>query len=144
MRPMSCTLLILLSVGLVTAETLSAHLPGEVSAEEILNGAYPFSPSPKVDVPVLAEGFAAERLGTVSTPGVHPRILISPEQLPEQRARLAGSSLGRTLRAQRDERTAIFTKAGTWEKTFHEALVAGEGAKALGIYEAHQPEATIL
>lgn len=141
MRLISCTLLSLLSVGLVAAETLPAHLPGEVSAEEILNGAYPFPPSPKVDVPVLAEGFAAERLGTVPAPGIHPRILISPDQLPELRARLKTSALGRTLRAQLDERTAIFTKAGTWEKAFHEALVAGEGAKALGIYEANQPEA---
>ena len=141
MRVVSCTLLALVCSGLSAAEPLPAHLPGELSAEEILNGAFPFPPSPAVAVSQRTEGFAPDRLGVVPAPGVHPRILISPDQLPELRTRIAETAIGRALRKQLDERTSIFTKAGTWEKSFFDTLVAGEGAKALAIYEANQPDA---
>jgi hypothetical protein len=138
-RPASA-LLLALAAALPAAE-LPAHLPGELSADEVLNGAYPFPASPAMAVAYRSEGFAADRLGTVPAPGVHPRILMSPDQLPDLRTRLKASPIGRTLRKQLDDRTAVLRKDGTWEKAFNEALMAGEGAKALGIYEANQPDA---
>ena len=54
-----------------------AHLPGELSADEVLDGKYPYPPSPTSLVGERAEGFDASKLGKVPAPGIHPRILIS-------------------------------------------------------------------
>jgi hypothetical protein len=60
--------------------TVPAHLTGELSADEVLNGAYPYPPSPKSPVGERAEGFDSAKLGKVPAPGVHPRILTSPAE----------------------------------------------------------------
>lgn len=74
-----------------------AHLPGELSAEQVLNGEYAFPPSPSVDVAVNLEGLDKTRLGKAPPPGVHPRILISPDQLPDLRRRLKETNVGKAL-----------------------------------------------
>ena len=105
---------------------VEAHLPGELSAEDVLNGVYPFGPSPKVEFHDQSEGLAADRLGKIPAPGVHPRILISPDQLPDLRRRLKETENGRDLWATMNLRVdAALGKPGTWGAEFYSLLAAG-------------------
>ena len=75
-------------------------LPGELTADQVLDGDYPYPPSPKVESHDDWTGFANERLGKVPPPpGVHPRILISPDDLPDLRRRLKETEVGKALYA---------------------------------------------
>ena len=113
------------------AETVPACLPGELSADEVLNGNYPFPESPKVSVQEDWTGFAKERLSKPPEPGVHPRILLSPSDLPDLRRRLTGTRTGqelmKTLRKRvKDE----IRQPGEWGTRFYESLAAGDQAAA--------------
>lgn len=109
------------------AAEVPAHLPGELSADEVLNGAYPFPDSPKVEVREDWSGFAKERLSKVPAPGEHPRILLSPSDLPGLRKRLKETNSGRelmeTLRAR--VQNAI-RKPGDWGTKFFDALASDD------------------
>lgn len=114
-----------------------ACLPGELSAEDVLNGVYPFPPSPKVEVKYDETGMDKSRLGKVPPPGVHPRILISPDQLPDLRRRVKETEAGKAIIATLRERTGhSILKAGTWENEVYTLLAGGtpeDIAKALKI-----------
>ena len=107
MKP-AATLLVML-VPLAFASAQEAEVPRklstELSAEEVLDGKYPFPPSPEVKFGSDLAGFAADRISKVPPPGVHPRILISPEDLPDLRRRLKETETGRALYATLRSRT---------------------------------------
>jgi hypothetical protein len=111
-----------------------AHLPGELSAAEILDGRTPFPPSPKVSVPDRSEGLATSRLTKVPPPGVHPRLLISPDDLPDLRRRLRETPTGRALaRTLQNRLKAALENSKSWGGAFFARLAAGDrdGAAAL-------------
>ena len=118
---------------LFTAATAWAqpHLPGELDADAILNGTYPWPSSPPAAVSHNDAGFARERLVPPPAPGVHPRILISPAELPDLRRRVAHTDAGRALmqnlRSHVDE---ALKKPGAWGTQFYDALAAGDLANA--------------
>ena len=110
------------------ADAAPAHLPGELSADEILNGAYPFPPSPPMEAHDDSAGLDRVRLGKTPPPGVHPRILISPEELPDLRRRLRETEMGRTAMATLESRiNDILGKPG-WGKDLYELLAVGDVA----------------
>jgi hypothetical protein len=113
---------------------LPRMLPGELSADQVLNGDYPYPPSPHVDVKEDWTGFAKDRLGEVPPPGVHPRILISPEQLPDLRRRLQETEVGRALYATLQSRiNSALHDPKNWSLQLYERLATGDkdGAEAL-------------
>jgi len=110
------------------------RLPGELSAEAVLNGAYPFLPTPAAlqprDLEPRSEGFAAERLGRAPPPGVHPRILFSPEQLPELRRRWLETNVGRALHTNLRSRTQEGLRdPSRWSSQLYSALAAGDAPR---------------
>ena len=113
-------------------------LPGELSADAVLDGAYPYPPSPAVPVHEDWTGFAKERLGQVPPPGVHPRILISPDQLPDLRRRLKETEVGRTLYATMEGRIqGALHDPQNWGSQLYEKLAAGDVAGASAMIKEH-------
>jgi len=100
----SCLLLCGSGQTLAQKPAAPAHLPGELSADAVLNGEYPYPASPAVEVHEEPAGFARERLGAVPPAGVHPRVLISPDQLPDLRTRLRQTDTGRKMYARLKQR----------------------------------------
>lgn len=108
-----------------------AAFPGELPADDILAGRHPFPPSPAVTVPLRLEGLDRARLGTVPPPGVHPRILISPDQLPDLRARLRDTHTGRALHATLRQRLdRALRDPAYWGGELFRALASGDHATA--------------
>ncbi len=101
-------------------------LPSE-KVERALNGTFGFPPSPPVDTTPDARGFAADRLFGVPAPGVHPRILFSPDDLPRIRARFAtdAAAIG-MLAGLRAQLTKGIGTPGTWEELCFSALASGD------------------
>lgn len=112
---------------LPTAALAQAHLPGELSADDVLNGKYPYPPSPTVEAHDDFAGFAADRLSKIPPPGVHPRVLLSPEDLPALRTRLQTTDTGRklTLRLHQRLNDAI-GKTGSWGNELYAKLSTGD------------------
>lgn len=126
---------VLQSLGLVSAaEPVPRMLPGELSADEILNGSYPFPPSPQFDVKYDTAGFATERISKVPPPGVHPRILLSPGDLPDLRRRLEHTETGRALLVTLRSRTdAALRDPANWSSGLYDRLAAGDEAGVLAL-----------
>jgi hypothetical protein len=76
---------------------LPKSLPGEQTASEVLDGKYPYPPSPAVESHDDARNFEASRITPLPPPGVHPRILCSPDDLPDIRKRLHETEAGKSL-----------------------------------------------
>ncbi len=111
-----------------------AHLPGELSANQVLDGEYPFPPSPSYSFSYDTAGLSSERLGKVPAPGVHPRVLISPEQLPDIRRRLRETEAGRQLATVMRQRIDKALLAPGWGSEFFNLLAAGDlAAVAAGL-----------
>jgi hypothetical protein len=98
------------------------------SADVILNDKMPWPPSPGMDVTLKDElGFASDRLFHVPPPGVHPRILFAPEDLPRIRKQLEETATGKMLMAYiRDGLSKGIDSPGTWENMCFTALVNGD------------------
>jgi hypothetical protein len=113
-------------------------LPGELTADQVLNGEYPYPPSPKVEAHDDWTGFAKDRLGAVPPPGVHPRILISPDDLPDLRRRLKETEVGKALYAtlQKRLRDAIHNPAD-WSSQLYDKLAAGDLPGATALIDLH-------
>ena len=114
--------------------TVPSHLPGELSAEDVLNGKYPFPPSPASPVGERAEGFDAMKLGKVPAPGIHPRILTSPDELPDLQSRLKNTETGRALYDNLQNRIKEeLHNPAKWSGELYAKLATGElqGAKDL-------------
>ena len=119
-------------------ETIPAHLPGELSAEDVLNGIYPYPPSPQLPVSQRADGFASSRLGKVPPPGVHPRILTSPDERADLQERLQKTEVGKALYANLQERLkAALHDPKNWSGEFYDALSSGNLAKAQSLIKEH-------
>lgn len=139
--PLMKTLLLIAlpTVSLMAAEA-PAHLPGELSAGQVLDGEYPFPPSPAVDVKINDAGLARERLSKVPPPGVHPRILISPDDLPDLRRRLKETNVGRALYAnlQRRLEDTLRNPAKYWGGELYKKLAEGDSAGAQTLITEHK------
>jgi hypothetical protein len=116
-----------------------AHLPGELSADQVLNGESPFPPSPKVEFSIRNEGLSTGRLGKVPPVGIHPRLLISPEDLPDLRRRLKETNVGRALYATFQKRLAsALQDPKNWPGALYQKLAAGDAAGAHALIEQNQ------
>jgi hypothetical protein len=116
-----------------------AHLPGELSAEEVLNGAYPYPPSPKSPVGERAQGFDASKLGKVPAPGIHPRILTSPDERADLERRLKNTETGRTLYANLQQRlNEALHDPKNWTGDFYHALSSGNLTQAQALIKQHE------
>lgn len=119
-----------LCVGVAWADG-PEHLPGELSAEQVLNGESPFPSSPEGVVPVNLSGLDGDRLGKVPAVGVHPRVLLSPDQLPDLRRRLKETNVGRALYAALQRRLdASLRDPGYWGSDLYRLLAAGDSTGA--------------
>ena len=86
----------------------------------------------------IGQGLPRERLGQVPPPGVHPRILISPDQLPDLRRRLKETEVGRTLCATMASRIqSALHDPQNWGSQFYEKLAAGDVAGATALIKEH-------
>ncbi len=112
-----------------------AELPGERSAEQILNGEYWWPDSPEADTSVVDNlHFVPDAFGKAPPPGVHPRILISPDELPALRERIKNTATGRYYYHQLtiNQENSI-RKEGTFSHRWFQALAAGDEQRALDI-----------
>ena len=90
-RTLLSFLVVNFSLGVTLGEELlrTAVLPGEHSNDQILAGEYWWPDSPAVDTSTVEDPhFVADAFGKVPAPGVHPRILLSPEDLPGLREKI--------------------------------------------------------
>jgi hypothetical protein len=121
-----------------SSNVIPAHLPGELPAEEVLNGAYPYPSSPVSPVGRRDEGFDASKLGKVPPPGVHPRILISPEERSDLQSRLKNTDTGRTLYANLQDRLkAALRDPKNWTGDLYDALGSRNLEKARSLIKEH-------
>jgi hypothetical protein len=89
---------------------------------------------PAANVSENWSGFATNRLSKIPAPGVHPRILLSPGDLPDLRRRLKATETGRKLYTNLQSRLAdALQNPNEWGGKLYERLAAGDvnGAKAL-------------
>lgn len=122
----------------ISSNVVPAHLPGELSSEDVLNGAYPFPPSPASPVGSRAEGFDASKLGKVPAPGIHPRILTSPDERIDLANRLKNTDTGRTLYANlRDRLKAALHDPKNWTGDLYDALGSGNLENARTLIKEH-------
>ena len=140
--PLLAALLVLCQFQLIApgqGPAVSKHLPNEISAEDVLNGVYRYPASPGSEVHEETVGFAKERLGKIPPPGVHPRILISPDQLPDLRDRLRHTNTGQKMFARMNER---LKEANGDPKSLggqlYDRLALGDAAGAVVILNANK------
>ena len=101
-------------------------MPSE-KVEKALNGTMGFPPSPAVPWTPDEKGFAKERLFHVPEPGIHPRILFAPEDLPRLRKELKGTVEGRLILAVlRDQVSRGIDDPKTWEGSCFRTLSQGD------------------
>lgn len=120
------------------------ELPGEFSAEQILNGEYQWPPSPKVSMSkVKSPYFKRNAFGKVPKPGAHPRILFSPKDLPDIRRRSEETEVGRlSLKNLRIFQQKSLHKVGTSSYNVYQALLAGDLKKARKLLDNYDQAGT--
>lgn len=114
--------------------------PPEFTADQILNGNLPRPASPP-PLPVTFDdsGFAKERLFHVPAPGVHPRILFGPQDIPGIKARLASTQSGRQMLAfSRAQLAKGIDKPGTWENQLYLDLQRGDLVAFAKLYKPQE------
>lgn len=127
------------SASALPADSIPTHLPGELSADDILNGEYLYPPSPQAAAGENSTGFAADRLGKVPPPGVHPRILISPDQLPDLRKRLKETETGRAIyEAMRKRIKDAIGNPDKWGAQMYDKLAGGDAEGAGALLKEHK------
>ena len=109
-----------------TVEELQPSTP-RFSAEQILNGELPGRKvSPAVEAKHNREGFAVERLYSVPAPGVHPRVLFGPEDLPRIREQFkASADAAEILRQLRERVEKDLSGPDGWGQEVFDALAVG-------------------
>ncbi|BAM04889.1 hypothetical protein [Phycisphaera mikurensis] len=108
--------------------------------EAVLNRDLGYPVSPAVEVAYDQTGLARDRLGPVPAPGVHPRILFGPDDLPDLRRRSEETAVGRRLRGLMTRRLdAGFRAPGSWTHRAVEALIAGDFAAVEALLAAPEP-----
>jgi hypothetical protein len=113
------------------------HLSTELSADDILNGRTPFPASPAVESKPDERYLARERLTAVPPSGVHPRLLISPEDLPGLRKRWKETEAGRAMEASLHRRLNDALKPGSPAAKLYDALVAGDLPAAQALIDSN-------
>ena len=95
--------------------------------ERALNGTFAFPARPEVVWTPDEEGFVKDRLFHAPAPGIHPRILFAPEDLPRIRQHLASNAIGTAkIAALRSLVERGIGTPTTWEGRCYAALVAGD------------------
>ncbi|XHR30633.1 MAG: hypothetical protein ACFUZC_08730 [Chthoniobacteraceae bacterium] len=74
----------------------------------------------------LPETNVSELFSKVPPPGVHPRILISPEDLPKLRERLTDTEIGRHITSLLETFPASLSKKDAQGQSVYERLIAGD------------------
>ncbi len=115
--------------------TRIAELPGEMPAEDILDGKYWWPDSPPADTSTVDNPhFVPDAFGKVPPPGVHPRILLSPEDLPALRERIKNTISGRFFYHQITfNQEKSIRKEGTFCYEWLKALAAGDEQRVVDI-----------
>jgi hypothetical protein len=117
---------------------LPMTLPGEQSAADVLDGKYPYPPSPAVESHTDDRFLDSSRITLLPPPGVHPRVLCSPQDLPDLRKRLRDTEAGRSLFAA--AHALLLKSIGTPNTpgfSCYEALARGDVAEAKKILLAN-------
>ena len=109
------------------ANGLQPSMP-RFTAEQVLNGELPGrKASPAVEATHDCEGFAQELLYSVPAPGVHPRILFSPEDLPRIREQINKSANASGKLSQLRKRVEKdLAGPDNWGNEVYAAMVAGD------------------
>jgi len=103
----------------------SAYLPGD----SVLNKEMNWPPSPQVTFSYNDEGYAGRAFSKVPAPGIHPRILMSPEDIPAVRRRLESMEVGhRMIEVVLDRLENTIYKTDTKYQRAYQALVDGDFA----------------
>ena len=132
----SFTLFLIAGMATATLPGQTPRFASELSAEQILDGEYPFPPSPKVEAPLNLTGLDRTRLGEVPPPGIHPRILLSPDQLPGLRERLRHTNVGRALYATLQTRLdRSLRDPQYWGSELYQLLANGDADSATRLIE---------
>lgn len=112
------------------------------TGEEVLNGdlGYPPSPSPTTPVTYDDSGLRLDRLSPVPPSGVHPRILFSPEDLPDLRHRLTETKIGQTLTQMMNDRLDKgYRDPDSWTRRAIDALIAEDFETFENLLDDPQP-----
>jgi len=95
--------------------------------ERALNGDFGFPQSPSVPWKPDSTGFAKDRLFSVPPPGIHPRILFGPDDLPRLRKESISTEMGRaTQKILREQIAKGIEAPDSWEGKCFAALVSGD------------------
>jgi hypothetical protein len=120
-----------------------AELPGEFTAEQILNGKYQWPVSVEVNMDrVTGAGFKKDVFGGVPAPGIHPRILFSPGDLPDIRNRIKTTNTGKLAYANLLRRQSMAKIEGTAFSNVYKALLSGDIVKAENLYSNYDKAGT--
>ena len=136
LRIQATAILFTLCTTFATGETpRPSVLPGEMPAEDILNGKVWWPDSPDVVISTVQNThFVSDAFGKAPAPGIHPRILISPEDLPALRERIRNTVNGRFLYHQITfNQEKSIRKEGTFTYEWLKALAAGDEQRALDL-----------
>ncbi len=129
-KPLTYASIALFWIDAWSAELLHPDTP-RFSAEQILNNDMPGrKASPKVEAKHDAEGFAQDRLYSVPEPGVHPRILFGPDDLPRLRQQFKDNpNAAWALKALRESVEQDLSNNDGLLRKAYQALVQGEMGK---------------
>ncbi|MGB0371413.1 MAG: hypothetical protein ACPGN3_08680 [Opitutales bacterium] len=121
-----------LAVALASAKQEFKLPPQEsayLSGDQVLNNEMNWPESPAVEYSLDDSGYRGYDLSEVPAPGIHPRILMSPEDIPDVRSRLENTEAGRAkVKYVNDRLNRTIYKAGTKYERAYRCLVAGDFA----------------
>ncbi|MEM6885286.1 MAG: hypothetical protein AAF571_09655 [Verrucomicrobiota bacterium] len=125
---------VLLGVGLIAcneSSTVQYKIPSQETAylpgDKVLNNEMNWPPSPEVEYSYDETGYAGRKLSAVPAPGIHPRILMSPEDIPDVRLRLETTEVGQSMLKYVSERLdRTIYQQGTKYQRAYQALVDGD------------------
>ena len=140
---MRLALLGLLLASQVTTAAADFPIRGFPTGEEVLEGRVHKLPQADPPLSFAANGFAAGQLSRVPAPGVHPRVIMSPEDIPVIRRNIADNVISREAwaRLMQDIGPDKPVKGTSMEGLY--ALVKEQpefGAKAAAALVARTPE----
>ncbi|MEM6886387.1 MAG: hypothetical protein AAF571_15305, partial [Verrucomicrobiota bacterium] len=124
--------LVILCAGCSNTENVESY-----TADQVLNGTFHGrKSSPEIEVLHDVQGFAQERLYTVPEPGVHPRILFGPDDLPRIREQFRTSTHAAELLGQlRQKVEKDFSGPAGWEDEVFAAMAAGDMDQFIELWE---------
>lgn len=120
--------------------SLSEGVGPRPTADQVLDGKIPGRPPAlPIEAKHDSRGFATDRLYHVPAPGIHPRLVFSPADLPRIRRQLNSTETGRQLLAELAQAASLPEREpGNWVSTAYRALEAGDLPKYDALYAANQ------